>query len=120
MAAEYRKASSGAEERWKPHRERLHNRTQVHFQCSTGPRSHNAEAGYTTMSKAKGIKHSHDSTGCVCVCVWKTEKETDCECTRGSLCETPVCTVTLLLFMDTGLCDNKARVSEVSVYLVLV
>lgn len=62
------------QERWKSHRERLHNWTEVHFQCSTGPRSHNAKTGYTTMSKAKGLMHSHDTTGCVCVCVKDRER----------------------------------------------
>lgn len=90
--------ASGAQERWKSHTERLHKRTEVHFQCSTGPRRHNAKTGYTTMSKAKGIKHAHDTTGCVYV--RNTEKETDCGCRQGSQCETPVCTVTLLLFID--------------------
>lgn len=84
-------AASGAQEG-------LHKRTEVHFQCSTGSRSHNAKTGYTTMSKAKGIKHSHDTTGCAYV--RKTEKETDCGCRQGSQCETPVCTVTLQLFID--------------------
>lgn len=54
------------------------------------------------------------------MCARKTEKETDCEDTQGSQCETPVCTVTLLLFMDIRLFNNKACVSVDSVYLVLV
>lgn len=37
-----------------------------------------AKTGYTTMSKAKGIKHSHDPTGFMCE--RSAEKETDCEC----------------------------------------
>lgn len=45
------------------------------FNARLGPRSHNAKTGYTTMSKAKGIKPSHDTTGCVYV--RKTEGERD-------------------------------------------
>lgn len=39
MAAEYRSASSGAEDRIGNHTEGLHNRSEVHFQCTAGPRS---------------------------------------------------------------------------------
>lgn len=54
---------------------RLQNRTEVHFQFSAGPRSHNAKTGYTTMSKAKGIKHSYDTKGCTWVCERDRERD---------------------------------------------
>lgn len=54
------------------------------------------------------------------VCERKMEKETDCECRQGSQCETPACTVTSLLLVNIWLGNNKACVSKVDVYLVLV
>lgn len=88
--------ASGAQETWKSRTERLHKRTEVRFQCSTGPRSQRQVI--QQCPRARGIKPSYDTTGCVYV--RKTEKETDCGCRQGSQCETPVCTVTLLLFID--------------------
>lgn len=55
-------SSHGAERRWKPHTEPLDNH-QRPLSARRGPRSHDAKTGYTTMSKAKDIKHPHDLTG---------------------------------------------------------
>lgn len=55
-------SSHGVERRWKPHTEPLHNH-QRPLSARRGPRSHDAKTGYTTMSKAKDIKHPHDLTG---------------------------------------------------------
>lgn len=97
------------------------NRTESHYvtlpqstvRARVGPRNHNAETGYTTASKAQDIKKPHDLT--VCVCAWERKTRT-----RQIVSADGVHTVTSLRFTNIWLYNNKACVSKVSVYSLLV